>query len=119
MSAKSKLFYVFIPNKGKVYTHAANSNQAATAIGNKIGRHVQPEQVKEVKPMFVYTFARKTSEFDRTSYEECLAKSEKQAWFYFNHSRGKQWFAQINQIRQATKEDLNRLKEGELFDITW
>ena len=119
MATKSKLFYAFVAGKGKVYTHAANDNQAATAIGNKVGRMVQPCQVKEVKPMYVYTFARKTSEFDKTSYEECLAKSEKQAWFYFNKSRGKQWFVRIDSIRLASKEDLGRLKEGELFDVTW
>jgi hypothetical protein len=118
MSAKSKLFYAYVSGS-KVYTHAANMNQAATAIGNKTKRMIQPQQVKEVKPMYVYTFARKTSEFDKTSYEECLAKSEKQAWFYFNKSRGKQWFARIDSIRLASKDDLKELVEGVLKDVTW
>ncbi len=74
---------------------------------------------QEVKSMYVYTFARKTSPYDKTSYEECLAKSEKQAWFYFNRSRGKQWFVRIDSVRLASKDDLNELVEGELKDVTW
>lgn len=110
-----KLFYAYVSGH-KVYTHAANSNQAATAIGTKTKCMLKPQQVVEVKPLYIYTFARKTCELDRTSYEECLAKSEKQAWFYFLKSRGKQWFAHIDSVRLASKDDISRLKEGELYE---
>lgn len=117
MTAK-KLFYCYISG-AKQYVHGSNAGQAATSLGHKLGQTIKPEWMKEVKPMYVYTFARKTSPYDKTSYEEVLAKSEKQAWYYFLQSRGKQYFAAVESIRQATKEDLGRLKEGDILDVTW
>lgn len=119
MAAHKLLFCINLPNMDKVYTHAANIFQAAKALSEKVGQTILIQDIKEVKPMKVYTFQRKRSQYDSTVYEEVLAKSEKQAWFYFNKSRGRQWFARIETVREATKEDLTSREEGTFRDVTW
>lgn len=126
MTARNLLFCISLPNAEKVYTHAANYFQAARALTEKLGYRVYVQDLEccskireEVKPMKVYTFQRKRSQYDSTVYEEVLAKSEKQAWFYFLNSRGKQWFARIEMVREATKEDLSTREEGSFRDVTW
>lgn len=114
---EKKLFYCYI-NGTKQYVHGSNAGQAATSLGHKTGRMIKPEQVKEVKPMYVYKFARKTTPYDKTSYEEILAVSEKQAWFYFLQSRGKQYFAVIEEVRQPNSEEKKR-EPGVIYDVTW
>lgn len=123
MSTNKTRYWCYINGK-KEYVYGGTPGQAAASLGHRFNMNVSESWMredikKEVKPMYVYTFARKTSPYDRTSYEELLAKSEKQAWFYFNKSRGKQCFARIDSVRLASEEDLKRLKEGSLFDVTW
>lgn len=119
MTGRTTRYYVTVNGK-KEYTHASTKEQAASTLGAKLGVFILPSQVREVKPLYVYTFYRKTSEFDKAAYEECLAKSEKQAWFFFLSKRGsKNWAVHIDSRRPATKEDRKRIEPGELFDVTW
>lgn len=119
MTGRTTRYYVTVNGK-KTYTHASTKEQAASTFGAKLGMFISPDQVKEVTPIYVYTFYRKTNEFDKATYEECLAKSEKQAWFFFLSKRGsKNWCARIDSVRVATKEDRKRIEPGEFFDVTW
>ena len=123
--ASNKTNWCYQLNGTLVYAYGSTAKQAAMALHNKYKvyvdeRFVYPvaEPRKEVKkPMYVYTFAYKNTELAMTNYVECLAKSEKQAWFYFSRILGRPWFAEINEVHLASEEDIERLKEGELFTI--
>jgi hypothetical protein len=119
MTGRTTNYYVTVNGK-KEYTHASTKKQAASTLGAKLGVFILPDQVREVKPLYVYTFYRKTSEFEKAAYEACLAKSDKQARFFFLSKRGtKNWDAHIDSIRAATKEDRKRIQPGEFIDVTW
>jgi hypothetical protein len=122
----NKTRYIYFDEAYEIhYVYGSTPVQAARALAKRLNKYIDHNKVKlepqpkKVRQLHVYTFARKTSPYDKTSYEEILAVSDKQAWFFFKRSRGTQYFAIIDSVRVATKEDKARLEFGVIYDVTW
>ena len=65
----------------KEYVHGSNSAQAATALGERLGRFIDPTFLKEVKPLRKYLcwYVSDT----KVQYFYMIAKSNAQAWYYY------------------------------------
>lgn len=117
MSARYKVFRVWIKNEGFVYTSATSSKQAAAQLGHKLNCFIESNKIREVT-CYVYKFQTRSTSRSQTKEVEVLAKSTKQALFYFYQVHGRPWFVRIDNIRIAKVNDYVTRKEGEFLDVT-
>ena len=81
MTGNNKLFKTYYKGQ-EVYAHAATVTQAAFAMARKLDiPYVNPEWVREVKPLTVFKCW--YTSFYKTQYVYIVAKSPLQAWFYY------------------------------------